>query len=200
MHTPWCHVQYARTVAQMSPSHPGMAKLTCKCYATPTCDSTHASASVQVSCGTFHTCAVSAGGRLFSWGDGLCGKLGQGHLHTCPEPRQVSSLADQTVLHVACGMWHTACIARPRQSQDKVGSVSYLEGPLSGSLSLEDSSGERCSACSTLKAFRAYAHSMQLSVSNLRCCIHPQFLEAHNAKQLKDIHTDLTINGEISAC
>ncbi|KAL3134847.1 hypothetical protein ABBQ32_007815 [Trebouxia sp. C0010 RCD-2024] len=95
----------------------------------------------QVSCGTFHTCAVSAGGRLFSWGDGLCGKLGQGHLHTCPEPRQVSSLADQTVLHVACGMWHTACIARPRQSQDKVGSVSYLEGPLSGSLSLEDSSG-----------------------------------------------------------
>ena len=98
---------------------------------------------LQVSCGTFHTCAVSSGGRLFSWGDGLCGKLGQGHLHTCPEPCQVAALADQTVLHVACGVWHTACIARPRQSQDKAGSVSSLEGALSGSLSLEDSAGER---------------------------------------------------------
>lgn len=107
---------------------------------------THTSASVQVSCGTFHTCAVSSGGRLFSWGDGLCGKLGQGHLNTCPEPCQVASLADQTVLHVACGVWHTACIARPRQSQDKAGWMSYLEGPLSGSLSLEDSQGEALTA------------------------------------------------------
>ena len=56
----------------------------------------------------------------------------------------MASLADQTVLHVACGVWHTACMARPRQSQDKAGSVSYLEGPLSGSLSFDDSSGERC--------------------------------------------------------
>lgn len=95
----------------------------------------------QVSCGPFHTCAVSSGGRLFSWGDGLGGKLGHGNCDTCEEPRQVSSLADQTVLHVACGVWHTACIARPWQSQDQAGSVNYLEGPATGSPSFEDSTG-----------------------------------------------------------
>lgn len=96
---------------------------------------------VQVSCGPFHTSAVSSGGRLFSWGDGLCGKLGHGSSETCQEPRQVSSLADQMVLHVACGVWHTACIARPQQSQDRAGSVNYLEGPATGSISFEDSNG-----------------------------------------------------------
>ncbi|DBA89976.1 TPA: hypothetical protein ACH3X2_004351 [Trebouxia sp. C0005] len=96
---------------------------------------------IQVSCGPYHTCAVSSGGRLFSWGDGLCGKLGHASSHNCTEPRQVSSLADQAVLHVSCGVWHTACIARPQQAQDQAGSVSYLEGPASGSISFEDSSG-----------------------------------------------------------
>ncbi|DBB18715.1 TPA: hypothetical protein ACH3X3_000321 [Trebouxia sp. C0006] len=96
---------------------------------------------IQVSCGPYHTCAVSSGGRLFSWGDGLCGKLGHASSDNCTEPRQVSSLADQSVLHVSCGVWHTACIARPQQSQDQAGSVSYLEGPATGFITFEDSSG-----------------------------------------------------------
>ena len=96
---------------------------------------------MQVSCGPFHSCAVSSGGRLFSWGDGLCGKLGHGSSDNCTEPRQVAALAEQTVLHVACGVWHTACTARPLQPQDQAGSVSYLEGPATGSSSFEDSSG-----------------------------------------------------------
>ena len=43
----------------------------------------------QVSCGPYHTAAVSAPGALFTWGDGLCGKLGHGTLDSCSEPRQV---------------------------------------------------------------------------------------------------------------
>ena len=108
----------------------------------------------QVSCGPFHTCAVSSGGRLFSWGDGLCGKLGHGHSLSCAEPRQVAALADQTVLHVACGVWHTACIARPHQAQDQTKSVKYLEGPSTGSSSFEDSSsgvGSCLRACAVPK-------------------------------------------------
>ena len=115
---------------------------------------------LQVSCGPFHTCAVSSGGRLFSWGDGLCGKLGHGDSHTRAEPCQVASLADQTVLHVACGVWHTACIARPREFQDKAGSVSYLEGPLSGSLSFDDSSGERCLPAEEAECIHANKNSI----------------------------------------
>ena len=44
---------------------------------------------VKVSCGAFHTAAVSSDGCLFTWGDGLCGKLGHGNHDTCTEPRQV---------------------------------------------------------------------------------------------------------------
>ncbi|BDA49523.1 probable E3 ubiquitin-protein ligase HERC2 at N-terminal half [Coccomyxa sp. Obi] len=65
----------------------------------------------QVSCGPYHTAAVSATGALFTWGDGLCGKLGHGTLDSCSEPRQVEALASKRVIHVACGVWHTAAVA-----------------------------------------------------------------------------------------
>ncbi|CAL8464600.1 g4135 [Coccomyxa elongata] len=65
----------------------------------------------QVSCGPYHTAAVSATGTLFTWGDGLCGKLGHGTLDSCSEPRQVEALASKRVIHVACGVWHMAAVA-----------------------------------------------------------------------------------------
>lgn len=95
---------------------------------------------LQVSCGPFHSCAVSSAGHLFSWGDGLCGKLGHGNTVTCSEPRQVMALANQAVLHVACGFWHTACVARPQQqTQDPAGTVNYLGGSVDSSASFEES-------------------------------------------------------------
>lgn len=49
------------------------------------------------------------------------------------------NLANQAVLHVTCGFWHTACVARPQQqSQSAIGTVNYLGGSVDSSASFED--------------------------------------------------------------
>lgn len=68
----------------------------------------------KVSCGPFHAAAISDDGRLFSWGDGLFGKLGHGDHATCCSPRQVTTLAEHWVISVSCGWWHSAAAAVPR--------------------------------------------------------------------------------------
>ncbi|RCV26929.1 hypothetical protein SETIT_5G285000v2 [Setaria italica] len=66
-----------------------------------------------ISCGEFHTCAISASGDLFNWGDGSyhAGLLGYdtGACHWLP--KHVSGpLEGLQVLSVACGSWHSALI------------------------------------------------------------------------------------------
>ena len=46
---------------------------------------------MQVSCGSFHSAAVTSDGCLFTWGNGLCGKLGHGDHRSCSQPRKVPS-------------------------------------------------------------------------------------------------------------
>ncbi len=76
LHLPFDHVL---STANSNDEHPGRAR---RCL--------HA----QVSCGPYHTAAVSATGALFTWGDGLCGKLGHGTLDSCSKPRQVDHRPD----------------------------------------------------------------------------------------------------------
>ncbi|KAL5711863.1 hypothetical protein ACHQM5_014093 [Ranunculus cassubicifolius] len=64
-----------------------------------------------VACGEYHTCATSASGDLFMWGDGThnAGLLGQ-HTdvsHWVPK-RVTGPLEGLQVLSVACGTWHSA--------------------------------------------------------------------------------------------
>lgn len=47
----------------------------------------------QVSCGPYHAAAVGIDGRLFTWGDGLFGKLGHGDHSSAHSPRFVTTLA-----------------------------------------------------------------------------------------------------------
>jgi hypothetical protein len=51
-----------------------------------------------------------AEGQLFTWGDGVHGRLGHGDMEPCPEPRLVLALQHRRVLHVACGHYHSAAI------------------------------------------------------------------------------------------
>ena len=44
---------------------------------------------VFVVAGYYHTVAVTAGGRLYTWGDGICGQLGQGTLASMLVPTLV---------------------------------------------------------------------------------------------------------------
>ncbi|XP_042487543.1 PH, RCC1 and FYVE domains-containing protein 1-like [Macadamia integrifolia] len=64
-----------------------------------------------VSCGEYHTCAISMAGDLFTWGDGThnSGLLGHGTDVSHWIPKRISGpLEGLQVLSVACGTWHSA--------------------------------------------------------------------------------------------
>uniref|UniRef100_A0A1D1XSZ4 Putative E3 ubiquitin-protein ligase HERC1 n=2 Tax=Anthurium amnicola TaxID=1678845 RepID=A0A1D1XSZ4_9ARAE len=64
-----------------------------------------------MSCGEYHTCAISFSGDLFTWGDGKqsTGLLGHGTDASHWIPKRVSGpLEGLHVMFVACGIWHTA--------------------------------------------------------------------------------------------
>ncbi|KAG8043983.1 hypothetical protein GUJ93_ZPchr0458g22335 [Zizania palustris] len=66
-----------------------------------------------IACGEFHTCAISATGDLYTWGDGThnAGLLGHGSNVSHWIPKRVSGpLEGLQVLAVSCGTWHTALI------------------------------------------------------------------------------------------
>lgn len=63
-----------------------------------------------ISCGPWHTGAVTSAGQLFTFGDGTFGALGHGdHISTCV-PREVEALRGLRTTRVACGVWHTAAV------------------------------------------------------------------------------------------
>ena len=66
----------------------------------------------QVTCGSYHTAAVSASGELYTWGGGMYGKLGHGDENGHAVPRHVAALRDVQVVQVACGSRHTVVITR----------------------------------------------------------------------------------------
>ncbi|GBG59421.1 hypothetical protein CBR_g38446 [Chara braunii] len=66
-----------------------------------------------VACGEYHTCAVTAAGELYTWGDGShgCGLLGHGNDFSQWVPKRVLGPLDGLrVTQVACGPWHTAAV------------------------------------------------------------------------------------------
>ncbi|XP_042459111.1 PH, RCC1 and FYVE domains-containing protein 1-like [Zingiber officinale] len=71
-----------------------------------------------VACGEFHTCAITAAGELYTWGDGThnAGLLGHGTNVCHWVPKRVSfPLEGLHVSHVSCGVWHTAIITTTGQ-------------------------------------------------------------------------------------
>jgi hypothetical protein len=68
----------------------------------------------RLSCGPFHAAAISDDGCLYTWGDGLFGKLGHGDQTSCSSPRQVAALSEHWTISVSCGWWHSAAAAVPR--------------------------------------------------------------------------------------
>nr|XP_048317951.1 PH, RCC1 and FYVE domains-containing protein 1-like [Ziziphus jujuba var. spinosa] len=63
-----------------------------------------------ISCGLWHTAAVTSTGRLFTFGDGSFGALGHGDLSSTNIPREVEILSGLRTMRVACGVWHTAAV------------------------------------------------------------------------------------------
>ncbi|KAL5761807.1 hypothetical protein ACOSP7_018071 [Xanthoceras sorbifolium] len=63
-----------------------------------------------ISCGLWHTAAVTSAGLLFTFGDGSFGALGHGDRSSSKIPREVDTLRGLRTTRVACGVWHTAAI------------------------------------------------------------------------------------------
>lgn len=68
----------------------------------------------SVSCGSYHTAAVTRDGRLYTWGRGYDGALGRpvppGRSGGCHLPGAVDALRGQPVRQVACGLYHTLAV------------------------------------------------------------------------------------------
>lgn len=60
----------------------------------------------SISCGKQYS-AVTAGGRLFTWGKGTSGVLGHGNFHSYDEPTAVSSLSQEKLIMTQGGWSHT---------------------------------------------------------------------------------------------
>nr|XP_026484631.1 probable E3 ubiquitin-protein ligase HERC2 isoform X1 [Vanessa tameamea] len=65
---------------------------------------------VAVHSGGKHALALTADGKVYSWGEGEDGKLGHGNRITLEAPRLIESLAGERVVGIACGSAHSACV------------------------------------------------------------------------------------------
>ncbi|CAI9112202.1 OLC1v1012617C1 [Oldenlandia corymbosa var. corymbosa] len=63
-----------------------------------------------VSCGPWHSAAITSLGQLFTFGDGSFGALGHGDCSSTSTPREVESLKGLRTVMVSCGFWHTAAV------------------------------------------------------------------------------------------
>ena len=70
---------------------------------------------VKITCGSYHTAAVTRSGKLYTWGGGMYGKLGVGNEEGSSIPVFVSKLRDQFVINVACGSRHTVALTKSAQ-------------------------------------------------------------------------------------
>jgi alpha-tubulin suppressor-like RCC1 family protein len=80
-----------------------------------------------IACGSFHTCAVTDVGLLYSWGNGGDGQLGHGDTLSCSSPRLVDFFGFQhplRVLSVAAGSdaagSHTVVVASGQLAEEEI--------------------------------------------------------------------------------
>ncbi|KAL3845972.1 hypothetical protein ACJIZ3_003375 [Penstemon smallii] len=64
----------------------------------------------SISCGPWHSAAITSTGQLFTFGDGTFGALGHGDRSCTSVPREVETLKGQKAVRVSCGFWHTAAV------------------------------------------------------------------------------------------
>eukprot|EP00803_Ostreobium_quekettii_P009976 evm.model.scf_2796.2 EVM.evm.TU.scf_2796.2 scf_2796:5567-19194(-) len=79
----------------------------------PHCVSGLAGISVtQIACGADHSLAVTAQGKVYSWGRGTCGQTGLGATDNTCTPTQIESLQEEYIIQVSAGSSHSLALAR----------------------------------------------------------------------------------------
>ncbi|CAN1357307.1 PH, RCC1 and FYVE domains-containing protein 1 [Linum perenne] len=64
----------------------------------------------RIACGSNHAALVTRQGEIFTWGEGLGGRLGHGKEVNVPYPKLVDSLSGMNVDVIACGVYHTCAV------------------------------------------------------------------------------------------
>ncbi|KAK3220837.1 hypothetical protein Dsin_014807 [Dipteronia sinensis] len=79
----------------------------------------------SISCGPWHTAAVTSAGKLFTFGDGTFGALGHGDCSSTGMPREVEMLMGLRTLMGSCGVWHTAAVVEVTNENSSSNSLSF---------------------------------------------------------------------------
>lgn len=66
---------------------------------------------IEISCGYNHCMALDELGRVFTWGSGADGRLGNDTSQDHYEPYLVESLSSKFIVHLACGYLHSSVIS-----------------------------------------------------------------------------------------
>ncbi|RDD45256.1 Ultraviolet-B receptor UVR8 [Trichoplax sp. H2] len=74
---------------------------------------------VSVSCGSFHSAAITENGKLYAWGLETDGRLGLGDCKQRSSPTEVEGFRDKKIGRIACGSKHTAALIILSSSADK---------------------------------------------------------------------------------
>ena len=64
----------------------------------------------RIQCGASHSLAITAEGRLYTWGKNSQGQCGLGHTDDVLQPTLVIMLAEWQVAEVAAGWEHTLAV------------------------------------------------------------------------------------------
>ncbi|GIY76864.1 hypothetical protein CDAR_513182 [Caerostris darwini] len=67
---------------------------------------------VKIKCGQYHSIALNADGRVFSWGWGVHGQLGHGNAEDVIFPKVIESLKKRKIISVCAGQGHTVLLNR----------------------------------------------------------------------------------------
>jgi alpha-tubulin suppressor-like RCC1 family protein len=79
-------------------------------YVPRLCQSLSGCVVTTVTCGSYHTAAVTSCGDLWTWGGGMYGKLGHGNEAGSSTPKRVEGLMGLQVTQIACGSRHTVVV------------------------------------------------------------------------------------------
>ncbi|KAL1528829.1 hypothetical protein AB1Y20_010156 [Prymnesium parvum] len=105
---------------------------------------------IQVSCGKYHTAALSASGDVFAWGLESSGQLGLGSARTkAPVPTKVDALSQMKVKSLSCGLYHTLALT----DEGEVWSVGYGGSFFSGAGALGHGNRAQLDTPAKLSAF-----------------------------------------------